>query len=286
MLIIYHAKCYDGFTSAWICSKRFDIGGREVRYHAGHYHKLPPKVLPNEIVYIVDFSYPPEQIDKIAEVADKVYIYDHHKSAAQKFAGYKRHNVHIVIDMERSGAQITWDELWKREKRPKLVDYVADRDLWNWELYESEAINKFIRTYPCKIHPDVKFHHFDVLSWNLENQFYRAIDIGHVLLEEQNKQVAGAKDNVRILQWDNQPVGVVNTTVYMSEIGNWVSDKMAVSYAACWHQRNDGHYSWSLRSQGFDVSEVAKLYGGGGHQKAAGFNVEVEDVQRKLLTGY
>jgi hypothetical protein len=49
----------------------------------------------------------------------------------------------------------------------------------------------------------------------------------------------------------------------------------AAPFAMGWYQRGDGRYAYSLRSRGdFDVSELAKKYGGGGHKNAAGFLVE------------
>jgi nanoRNase/pAp phosphatase (c-di-AMP/oligoRNAs hydrolase) len=35
---------------------------------------------------------------------------------------------------------------------------------------------------------------------------------------------------------------------------------------------------YSLRSNGFDVSAIAKQYGGGGHRKAAGFKIPLSQV--------
>lgn len=45
-------------------------------------------------------------------------------------------------------------------------------------------------------------------------------------------------------------------------------------FAAAYWDEADGTRRWSLRSSetdGVDVSEIAKLYGGGGHVHAAGF---------------
>jgi hypothetical protein len=47
------------------------------------------------------------------------------------------------------------------------------------------------------------------------------------------------------------------------------------TFAMGWWQRSDGKFSVSLRSRGdFDVSELAKAHGGGGHRNAAGFLTE------------
>ncbi len=46
----------------------------------------------------------------------------------------------------------------------------------------------------------------------------------------------------------------------------------SADYAMGYFQRGDGRWQYSLRSRSeFDVSEVAKYYGGGGHAQAAGF---------------
>jgi nanoRNase/pAp phosphatase (c-di-AMP/oligoRNAs hydrolase) len=59
-------------------------------------------------------------------------------------------------------------------------------------------------------------------------------------------------------------------------------------FAATYYVDKDGMYNFSLRSSedGIDVSEIAKVYGGGGHKHAAGFKVtgeiarmfEMEDI--------
>ena len=48
-------------------------------------------------------------------------------------------------------------------------------------------------------------------------------------------------------------------------------------FAACYFCRADGKRQWSLRSRGnFDVSEVARRFGGGGHNNAAGYTEAIE----------
>lgn len=52
-------------------------------------------------------------------------------------------------------------------------------------------------------------------------------------------------------------------------------------FALAWHVRSDGMFAYSLRSRkpgagaddGFDVSRLAAMYGGGGHRGSAGFSV-------------
>ena len=63
--------------------------------------------------------------------------------------------------------------------------------------------------------------------------------------------------------------------VNASEHLNGLLEKHAdAPFVASYFRREDGLWQFSLRSRkGFDVSEIAKHYGGGGHAQAAGFTL-------------
>ena len=75
--------------------------------------------------------------------------------------------------------------------------------------------------------------------------------------------------------WKNIPI-VNICQVDCSE----VLHELCVSYPSppfsmYWFKRADGMYQYGLRSIGdFDVSTVAKLFGGGGHKNASGFQLK------------
>ena len=59
-------------------------------------------------------------------------------------------------------------------------------------------------------------------------------------------------------------------------VGRLLEKNPDALFAAGYFQRADRKWQFSLRSrEGFDVSEVAKKYGGGGHAPAAGFEVTI-----------
>ena len=69
-------------------------------------------------------------------------------------------------------------------------------------------------------------------------------------------------------------VHVVNASHWMSEIGANLSPNC--DFAMIWyydHNSKDIRVSLRAFHDVADVSEVAKIYGGGGHRKAAGFNL-------------
>ena len=84
-------------------------------------------------------------------------------------------------------------------------------------------------------------------------------------------------DQATVRQVGGHTVPVVNATAYFSEVGEVLCMRFPdAPFTAYYFDRADGKRQWGLRSRGgFDVSEVAKTYGGGGHAAAAGFTEAV-----------
>lgn len=60
---------------------------------------------------------------------------------------------------------------------------------------------------------------------------------------------------------------------FASEVGNLLA-KLSGTFGATYYHDKDDVVRFSLRSIGdYDVSAVAKLFGGGGHRNAAGFSI-------------
>lgn len=135
--VIYHANCPDGFTAAWLLHSNFDGDIRMVP--AMHGDPLPDGIDGHD-VWVVDFSYPPAVLDELAGRARQVYVWDHHKTAIEDLDGYQRANVELVLDSARSGAGITFDQLFPGEKRFPFVYHIEDRDLWRFALPNTPAV--------------------------------------------------------------------------------------------------------------------------------------------------
>lgn len=58
---------------------------------------------------------------------------------------------------------------------------------------------------------------------------------------------------------------------FASEVAGELCERGA-EFGACYFEAENGRFQYSLRSRGdFDVSAIARRYGGGGHKNAAGF---------------
>jgi oligoribonuclease NrnB/cAMP/cGMP phosphodiesterase (DHH superfamily) len=272
-LVIYHGPgCVDGFTAAWAAWRKYGDGAE---YVAAQYGGDPPDVSGREVL-IVDFSYPRSALESMCRDAFGVVVMDHHKSAERDLAPWLTGdadapmNLGLLFDMSRSGAGITWDELHGKP-RPALVDYVEDRDLWSWKLSASREASAYISSF------DFDFEQWDRLHDELAQpaDFPRIASAGAAILRASDRHVASMVERAGRAVVGGFIVPFINTTSLTSEIVGKLAED--APFACGWFQRNDGKFVYSLRSRqetGFDVSSVAKEYGGGGHPGAAGFTLD------------
>lgn len=278
-LVIYHANCWDGFCAAWLARKAF----REIDAHPAQYGTAPPDVA-GRVVYMLDFSYPRDVMNRIATDARRLVVLDHHKTAQAALDGLHEpeSGIDVWFDMDKSGGRLAWEWFWdttfarqtiddrfwplavRRDRAPWLVDYTEDRDLWRHALDGTQEINAALRSYPLDFDLWDQFAQKDPKS----TYFYE----GAAIRRREQQIVGDHVRNARIENFDGTwTVPIVNATSMFSEIAGELAK--GHPFAACYFDRQDGKRQWSLRSteDGVDVSEIAKAHGGGGHKHAAGF---------------
>lgn len=269
-LVIYHGHCADGMGAAWAAHKRL---GDTADYQMGLYDAPFPdlNLFAKRHVYLVDFSYSADQIRAIAQVASMITVIDHHKSAMKDLTGqiFPR-GVNIHFDMARSGAGMTWDH-FHAEPRPVLIDYIEDRDLWQWKLPYSREVSAYISLHSLSIES------FDKLDLEFTKDLKACQLMGTILLSQQDK-TAGKICNFAFERTLPSPVGAlkvmfVNTSTLISEVGNELLKRNPqAAFVALWYDSSPYVRTWSLRANDkFDCSVLAKALGGGGHPNAAGF---------------
>jgi oligoribonuclease NrnB/cAMP/cGMP phosphodiesterase (DHH superfamily) len=278
-LCIYHGNCADGFTAAWAVRKL--LGDEGVEYYAGHYGTNPPDVAGRHVV-MVDFSYKRPVLVQMAEAAESVLILDHHKTAKEDLAslGWSPADVNeygakvrtprfaVVFDMDRSGAQIAWDFFHPGKPRPKIVDYVGDRDLWKFVLPQSREANAYIFAN------DYSFEKWDSLATLFDYALDDVIHMGAAIELKHHKDIKELVSvNQRTMRIGGHEVPVANLPYTMSsDAGNLMAQ--GHPFAACyWDTRHGRTFSLRSTQDGMDVSAIAAQYGGGGHRNAAGFQV-------------
>ena len=144
-LCIYHAHCADGFAAAWVVRRHYQ---GEVEFVPGVHGQPPPEVAGRDVIF-VDFAYRRAVIETMARAARSILILDHHKSAAEDLAGMAgAASLHVVMDMNRSGAGLAWDHFFAGRPRPVLLDHIEDFDLGRHALPASRELMAAVFSYP------------------------------------------------------------------------------------------------------------------------------------------
>lgn len=291
-LVLYHDRCWDGLVAAWAAKRILETKHESVECRAVRYGEPAPTDVAGRDIYIVDFSYPKEAVLAMAASAREVLLLDHHKSAFQELAGQVNpspqakytntgedfpKNVHILLDMEKSGARLAW-EWFNADKVPAFVEYVEDRDLWRWGMPESQEVNAYIRLH------ERTFENCDRLHRQLQA---RTVDIpaqGRLILDAQQAVVREACEHARMVKFDELDIPTVSSSTLQSEICHELLERFPDAPFACAIDETPDKRVFSLRSRSggdVDVSEVARALGGGGHKHSAGF----EQPQVQLAFG-
>lgn len=284
-VVLYHANCTDGFTAAYCFHKFMEphYGPENVQYIPVNYHEMfEYGKCKNKDVYILDFSFPRLGLQAICDIADEVTVLDHHKTAQADLENWESQpkNLTLVFDMTRSGAGIAWDYFAPDGyARADLVNYVEDRDLWKFALSHSRPINAFIQAQ------EKNFLHYENVEIEVNSNPTMVRTVGTALEEEHARICQDIANNLArpcLFEFADYEGGSIKGLIanctghFASEVGNILA-KQSGTFGATSYTDKDGNLRVSLRSIGdFDVSKLAKLYGGGGHKNAAGFVIPAD----------
>lgn len=262
-LCIYHGNCADGFTAAWVANREF---AGEIELFAGTYQQEPPDVTDRE-VYLVDFSYKRPVLEAMREKAKRIVVLDHHKTAEADLRDLD--GIETIFDMERSGARIAWDYWNPGMNAPTTLLHVEDRDLWRFAIPGTREVQANIFSHP-----------YDLKVWDelMAADPQQLIDEGRAIERKHFKDVnelIGVVTRRMVIGGHNVPIANL-PYIHVSDAAHALASK-GEPFAGCYWDTPNGRV-FGLRSTdaGVDVSEIAKLYGGGGHRNAAGFTVPYE----------
>ena len=274
ILVIYHGdNCNDGFGAAWAAYKKF---GNKADYVEAIYGEQPPDNLEKyELIYILDFTYPREQVLSIYEKCKGLFIIDHHATSAHHLKDLP----FAMFDNNFSGATLAWKFFHHTKEAntiPLMLLYIEDRDLWKWKLENSREFSAALDSYPK-----------DFETWNWINDNFGQLLIGGKFLIKQREQyVKNIVARHRWIELAGYNIPVVNTCILKSEVCEALYNQYLneAKFSACYFDRQDGLREWSLRSHkdsNFDVSAIALKFGGGGHFNSAGFQEPI--VESKIV---
>ena len=260
-VVLYHAECTDGFGAAWAVWKRFP----EAKFLPVKHGDPPPNDLADRHLLMVDFSYSRDVIEAMHEKAASLFILDHHVTAQAALADLP----YVHFDMEKSGAVLAWEWI-HGQPVPWMMQYIQDKDLWQWRLPDSREINAALSSYP-----------FEFSVWDKLSQDVLEVE-GRGILRHENVLIDKMVAEAVMVEFAGATVPAVYCPVLTSQIGERLSRDNP--FGIIWHQRDGRRYvSMRSRAGGVSVADIAARYGGGGHTHAAGFSFALgADAYRAL----
>jgi len=270
-LVLYHANCTDGFGAAYAAWA--SLGDKGVTYLPVNYNEAPPDVK-GKRVYILDFSYPQETLLQMVSDAYHVTLIDHHKTAFEElgFGDMERiesssDKLYLLLDKKRSGAYLAW-QFFHEEAVPELIELIDDYDRWQFNLLSTKAVHKGL---------------WAMTPWSMTQ--WRDLNIsdveekGDILLKDHDKKVQQLlKEPVQVQINGLSGYAANAPSFFASDLGHHLALKSG-TYGLVWSMNKDGQAQCSLRSNGdYDVSAIARQFGGGGHKNAAGMRVDINSL--------
>ena len=267
--VFYHANCYDGFGAAFMAWKYYQGLKKKtkVEYIPCFYSDPVPNVKVGDSVFVVDFSFKREVLENWAATPNlSLVVLDHHKSVQADIADLP----YVTFDLKHSGAMLAYNHFFRNGgedlKLEQLAAYLEDRDLWKFSLEETRQFHAGLCSYPM-----------DFGVWD-DLDIDKVIMEGGPLLRYQETLTKSLADQVNFVEIGGYMVPMVNISLLFSEVPTELLKRHPEAlFAAYRYERKDGFVQYGLRSRSeFDVSAIAKQYGGGGHQQAAGFEIKKE----------
>jgi phosphoesterase RecJ-like protein len=279
--IVSHLNCADGIMSALIAKFWTGAEIKFLQYNTPEMREL--KAEPGML--FVDFSPPADRAEEFRKV--DAIVFDHHITQEDIIKSFEHHVYGDAPGV--SGAVITYNEFYKYAQifAPFLFDFsafeplatlVGIRDTW-------------VKTSPlwdmaCNLQSGLLF--YPMTYWQskdfscmphkeIEVFFNNVMQIGSISIVRHQERCQHAVDKgLRFTTSKGQSVCIIDGISLSSDASDLAGTDLLVAFG--YTVENDvPKMIVSCRSRsGFNVSEFAKHFGGGGHIKAAGCSVPVK----------
>ncbi len=278
--VLYHRDA-DGFASAFAawCA----LGNQGVIYTSVQYGEAIPPIAAGSRVFIVDFSYPRRDLEILHARCPELIVLDHHKSAAAELEGLE----YCTFDMSKSGCELAWEYFRNFTPADDAVGHhllggslpwplaaVADRDLWKFELPNTAEICAALDLYAWEFETWLGF--VAMVEGGIDNNAFVGMGITCIRQMKMIVKMQAARAVEGFVA--GHKTMMANVSAWSSETCHELLQRNPdLPFVLTWYDKGVRRIV-SLRSRpdGFDVSQLAAKFKGGGHPQAAGFTLFVE----------
>jgi oligoribonuclease NrnB/cAMP/cGMP phosphodiesterase (DHH superfamily) len=289
---IYHSADLDGIGSAAVMKLKHPL----IKLIGYNYGQNIPDIPDGSSVIMSDVSFPIADMYNIGQRCKHFVWIDHHKSAIDDYTFFieeqerktRRWPIVTKLEIGRGACELTYEYLFKDTSR--AIFLLGKYDTWRQETEKFQGItytwhdalsfqmgmrlpnNNSVEGVMRAINLDG----LDEVFMNGEFFVDEVIKLGATVLEYQKAQ------NERVAYHDSFVVDLLgyralacNTDTFNSGLFDSVWDEKKHDVMIPFKMRRDGSWKFSCYTTKDDVdcSLIAKEFGGGGHQKAAGFKL-------------
>lgn len=288
--VFYHDKCTDGFGaafSAWLAlgesAEYIPVNYGEIATVDDVFNKMTTSPKDHSRLYILDFSFPKDVLMGLYGKVGKVVWLDHHKTAfddmkvdIELVMEVDAEDRYLLLDNSKSGALLTWEYFHGNEYVPKLIRNIDDRDRWQFKYDGSKEVHAALASgRPWTFD---QWQRLLIDTEHTENGYRDFVKAGRAILIAQEKTVEEIVEKAMPCYVLGKKGLAVNASVHASEVGHALANKSG-TFGLVWYMGKGGQIVCSLRSNGdYDVSEIARTYGGGGHRNAAGMKSTINQL--------
>lgn len=297
--IVYHDKCKDGFCSMCVAMEHFkndsDIELIPAQYNREAELLANPYITGREI-YMVDFALNRQNMEIFAANAKSVTVFDHHKGILEEYGSLinkeekgfliaEYGNTKVHIDMNRSGALMTWDYFMDKPA-PNLVQHISDSDLYR---FKDQDTRPFISRIDAEDMSMSRWQEIMNFSAAQNKQFTNEGQLLYRQFETICKSFLDGMSPVQInvdgKEYNGHMVMCSANDTVRSRVGELIYNNNK-SMAVVVSKLSNQQVKLSLRSAAFEGSEkinvknIAKYFGGGGHENAAGCSMDLDTFHK------
>jgi len=277
-VIVTHKNCSDGSCVAIIAKNAFpDI---EILFIEHGQEQLDLKPRPGMI--FIDIAPHPSKVIDFVEVG--AFCLDHHASSRDIVEQFGARGIFAdeKEDIGISGGLLAHEFFKdfilrnKRDLSKRAAILTGIRDCWvktspDWET-------------ACRLADTISFYpqdHFKT-HYDIGKIFALAEEIGPILVEKKKGDVLVAQKNgyiTKVFKYNSEeviPVFITDRKDLVSDLSEQIPEPLCFGFGYSFADNPSLTVSCRSKSD-FDVGKLSKFYGGGGHSKAAGFKIELNE---------
>jgi len=286
-ICVSHKYCYDGLASAWVFEEYFKLDRgrttsddvifttRNNEWEETHLLELIENKFDIEAIYFIDYCPTENALDALNSNNIDFKIIDHHADAKANLIkwGYEDK---LTYDSEHSGCVLAWRYFFgnTRPIMPLVFSYIEKQDLWKMTRQEDQFIAEYLQ---FKLH---KYETSEISHLLLIFDLSEARTIGSTLWFKKKNEIDFVTRKAALVDFDGKEILAVNSNTNRSEIGHVLSEKSPTGLGLVYSITAYNSVHVSVRGKG--ANSFCKDFGGGGHEEASGFSMELKKFMSYL----